>query len=304
MVGAALKSDQGKAKMSDAAAHSRSRPAQDRFARDRFVVLRAPFPDATEELRAAITVLDSRAGTILERCDYRTELIAELAKTHPHELIVVPEQDAPHLVCRYEYILGASDQVRDFETRYIRPLVAGVVGRPLSLLKDKMNRKSAGGGAFGPHQDHEAYRKFPPPWYVTAMVAIDEATEANGCLQFAVNFAQVVRDHPHCVAGWDSENPLLRAYQGGPRNGAILDEVATLFEWRPIPARAGDVVIFDSFIPHRSEINRSPRSRRALFLTYNTAGSGDWYDYYYRMKRARYDDPMFHVGTPTAHAGR
>jgi ectoine hydroxylase-related dioxygenase (phytanoyl-CoA dioxygenase family) len=299
----ALESDHGKAKMSHAAARSRARPAQDRFARVRFVVLRAPFPDATEELRAAITALDSRASAILEHCDYRAERIAELARTDAHELIVVPEQSAPDLVCRYEYILGASDQVRDFETRYIRPLVASVVGRPLALLKDKMNRKSAGGGAFGPHQDHEAYRQFPPPWYVTAMVAIDEATEANGCLQFALNFDQVVRDHPHCVAGGGPDNPLLRAYQGGPSNGAILDEVATLFEWQPIPARAGDVVIFDSFIPHRSEVNRSPRARRALFLTYNTADSGDWYDYYYRMKRERYDDPMFHVGTPTAHAG-
>jgi hypothetical protein len=298
----ALESDQRKAKMPDAAVQSRSRPAKDQFATDRFVVLRALFPDATDELRTAIAGLDSRASDILRRCDCRADLIAELAKTQPHELIVVPEQSAPDLVCRYEYILGASDQLRDFEKQHIRPLVAGVVGRRLSILKDKMNRKSAGGGAFGPHQDHEAYRRFPPTWYVTAMIAIDEATEANGCLQFAGNFDQVARDHPQYVARRYSENPLLWAHQGGPSNGEIQGDIALLFEWQPIPARAGDVVIFDSFIPHRSEINRSLRSRRALFLTYNTAESGDWYDYYYRMKRARYDDPMFHVGTPTAHA--
>jgi hypothetical protein len=208
-----------------ATVESRSRQAHDRLAADRFVVLREPLPQVIEDLRLAISTLDARASEILARCDRRTEIIQEFVKTYPHELIVVPEQSAPQLVCRYEYILGASDQVRDFETRYIRPLAAGVVGRRL-------------------------------------------------------------------------------AHQGGPSNGEILEEIALLFEWRPITARPGDVVIFDSFIPHRSEINRSLCSRRALFLTYNIAEHGDWYDYYYRMKRARYDDPMFHVGTPTAHARR
>jgi hypothetical protein len=287
-----------------ATVESRSRQAHDRLAADRFVVLREPLPQVIEDLRLAISTLDARASEILARCDRRTEIIQEFVKTYPHELIVVPEQSAPQLVCRYEYILGASDQVRDFETRYIRPLAAGVVGRRLAIFKDKMNRKSPGGGAFGPHQDHEAYQKFPPTWYVTLMIAIEEATEANGCLQFAVNFDQMVRDHQHCVARRDSGNPLVRAHQGGPSNGEILEEIALLFEWRPITARPGDVVIFDSFIPHRSEINRSLCSRRALFLTYNIAEHGDWYDYYYRMKRGRYDDPMFHVGTPTAHARR
>jgi ectoine hydroxylase-related dioxygenase (phytanoyl-CoA dioxygenase family) len=281
--------------------HRRSSTAKPRFAADRFVVLRDPFSKVADELRTAISGLESQARDILAHCDYRTETVAEFAKTHPHELIVVPEQDAPQLICRYEYILGTSDQVRNFEKEYIRPLVVGVVGRQLSIFKDKMNQKSAGGGAFAPHQDHEAYRTFPPTWYVTAMIAIDEATKANGCLEFAANFDQVVREQPHCVASGDADNPLLWAHQGGPSNGAILDDIATLFEWRSIPVQAGDAIIFDSFIPHRSEINRSPHPRRALFLTYNIAESGGWYDYYYQTKRARYDDPMFHVGTPTAH---
>jgi 2-aminoethylphosphonate dioxygenase len=284
--------------------HRRACQASPQFAADRFVVLGDPFSEVTDELRTAIFGLESRASDILAHCDYRTETIAEFAKTHPHELIVVPERDAPHLICRYEYILGASDQVRNLEKKYIRPLVIGVVGRQLSIFKDKMNRKSAGGGAFAPHQDHEAYQNFRPTWYVTAMIAIDEATKANGCLEFALNFDQVVREHPHCVASGDADHPLLWAHQGGPSNGALLDNIATLFKWRSIPAQVGDVIIFDSFIPHRSEINRSLHSRRALFLTYNIAESGDWYDYYYQSKRARYDDPMFHVGTPTAHARR
>ncbi len=282
----------------------RARQAHDQFAADRFVVLRAPFPEGIDQLQRAIASLDARASDILEHCDHRTDVVGEFAKTNPHELVVVPEQSAPHLVCRYEYILGASDQVRNFEQDYIGPLVATAVGRPVSIFKDKMNRKSAGGGAFAAHQDHAAYKEFPARWYVTAMIAIDEATEANGCLEFALNFDQVVRDHPAGVASWVGQDPLLWADEGGPRHGALRSDVEALFEWRPIPAQAGDVVIFDSFIPHRSQRNQSMQPRRALFLTYNIAASGDWYDYYYKMKRARYDDPMFHVGTPTAHARR
>ncbi len=290
--------------MSDLAIDRRSPPAAGQFAADRFVVLRDPFPHVMDELSRAIASLDARAGAILERCDYRTDVIAEFAKSNPTELIVVPEQSAPHLVCRYEYILGASREVQRFEQDYIRPLVAMAVGRPVAIFKDKLNRKSTGGGAFAPHQDHEAYKEFPAQWYVTAMIAIDEATQANGCLEFALNFEQVVREHPRCVASWSGHNPLLWADQGGPSNGAIRSDIGARLEWQPIPAKVGDVVIFDSFIPHRSKPNQSPQARRALFLTYNIVESGHWYDHYYQTKRARYDDPMFHVGTPTAHARR
>ncbi len=287
-----------------AAARSHSRQANDQFAADRFVVLRDPFPETIDDLRRAIAALDSRASDILERCGYRADVIAEFAKTNDQELIVVAEQSAPQLVCRYEYILGASAEVSQFEKNYIRPLMTRIVGRPLAIFKDKMNRKSTGGGAFAPHQDHAAYKEFPARWYVTAMIAIDEATEANGCLEFAVNVDQVIREDPHCVASWVAQNPLLRADEGGPTNGEIRSDIGSRLRWRPIPAQAGDVVIFNSFIPHRSKRNQSPQPRRALFLTYNIAESGDWYDYYYQMKRARYDDPMFHVGTPTAHGRR
>ena len=287
-----------------AAVRSHSRQANDQFAADRFVVLRAPLPARIGDLRRAIADLDTRASDILERCDYRADRLAEFAKTNARELIVVAEQSAPQLVCRYEYILGASDQASQFEKHYIRPLVARVVGRPVSIFKDKMNRKSTGGGAFAPHQDHAAYKEFPAPWYVTAMIAIDAATEANGCLEFAVNVDQVIREDPHCVASWVGQNPLLGADEGGPSNGEIRSDIGSRLAWRAMPAAAGDVVIFDSFVPHRSKPNQSAGARRALFLTYNIAESGSWYDYYYRMKRARYDDPMFHVGTPTAHARR
>jgi hypothetical protein len=43
---------------------------------------------------------------------------------------------------------------------------------------------------------------------------------------------------------------------------------------------------FHSHTPHRSAANTSPRSRRALYLTYNAASLGDLRATYYAEKRA------------------
>jgi predicted 2-oxoglutarate/Fe(II)-dependent dioxygenase YbiX len=49
---------------------------------------------------------------------------------------------------------------------------------------------------------------------------------------------------------------------------------------------AGDVLLFDSYTPHRS--NSAGRCRRrAAFLTYNAAHHGDLHANYYAEKRAR-----------------
>ena len=46
----------------------------------------------------------------------------------------------------------------------------------------------------------------------------------------------------------------------------------------------GDVVLFDSFLPHRSATNTSDTWRRSGYLTYNLASEGDLHAAYYRKK--------------------
>jgi hypothetical protein len=38
-----------------------------------------------------------------------------------------------------------------------------------------------------------------------------------------------------------------------------------------------------------------------MFLTFNAKREGEWYVRYYGEKRERFNDPKFHVSTPTAH---
>ena len=64
-------------------------------------------------------------------------------------------------------------------------------------------------------------------------------------------------------------------------------------EFMVCEAEPGDVLIFDSFVPHGSPPNTSARSRRNLFLTFNRASAGDHRANYYADKRKTYppNDP-------------
>lgn len=145
-------------------------------------------------------------------------------------------------------------------------LVGQAMGEPAVLYKEKVNYKLPGGAGFAPHQDAPAYRFVDH--HVTALVAIDDATEENGCLWFA--------------AGQHTRGVL-------PHQGGRIDPtVAETFDWKPVPVQAGDVVLFDSYAPHHSGTNHSPASRRALYLTYNAARHGDLRERYYADKRAEF----------------
>ena len=50
----------------------------------------------------------------------------------------------------------------------------------------------------------------------------------------------------------------------------------------------GDVMFFDSLVPHRSGPNTTPLARRALYITYNRVSAGDQRGRYYRDKRQSY----------------
>ena len=47
----------------------------------------------------------------------------------------------------------------------------------------------------------------------------------------------------------------------------------------------GDLVLFDSYVPHRSGPNHTCAPRRAFYVTYNAASQGDCRTAYYERKR-------------------
>lgn len=154
---------------------------------------------------------------------------------------------------------GLSGFMRD---GMIVEVLAELFDQPAVLFKEKINYKHPGGAGFAPHQDASAYRFVDH--HISVMVPIDPSTIESGCLYFAPGHSDGLIDH-----------------ELGRLDPAWVAHAA----WEPIEVAPGDVVFFDSYAPHYSDTNRSERSRRAMYLTYNAAVHGDVRARYYRDKR-------------------
>ena len=189
--------------------------------------------------------------------------------------------------CRHH--AGMAELFADPDSRLVRLAQELHGDEEMVLFKDKINFKLSGGDGFKAHQDQQAgwgkVRSFSSiflivvsclcliaicgiqyiNWFVTVAVIIDEATIENGCLEVAP----------------------------GMHKQGLLGE-----EWKPIddldlpyehvPCQPGDVLVFDSYLPHRSGPNRSEKCRRAVFLTYNLRREGNHLADYYADKRREF----------------
>lgn len=274
------------------------------FRRDGVILLRDFFtPDEAGEFDRLSRLMGVEAEALLAEAQASGRSVAALAAERPDALIAVPEASNPLQLCRFEYLLGRCPELRSKIERCVTPVVEALAGEAFIPFKDKENEKHPGGGAFGPHQDFAAYQAFGPRYNVTAMISVDPATRENGCLEFAANWADFAASASDAAEADVEGRKLLRFEKGGTHNGDIAREVADALDWRAVETSTRDLVIFDSFAPHRSAPNASAASRRAMFFTFNAAREGDWYERYYSEKRAHFDDPKFHVSTPTGHSG-
>ena len=146
--------------------------------------------------------------------------------------------------------------------------VEQLLGGPAVLFKEKINFKMPGGAGFEAHQDQQAGWSSYAPLFVTALVSIDPATLANGCLEMAVT-------------------PRRNALIGREWAPLTADDM-TGFDLAPVPTAPGDVLFFDSYAPHASKPNLTGQERRILYLTYNLAADGDHRARYYADKRAAF----------------
>ena len=137
-----------------------------------------------------------------------------------------------------------------------------LIGEDVVLFKDKINFKLPGGDGFKAHQDQAAGWGKYIDWFMSIGVFVDAATVENGALE---------------VAGGYHKDGLL-----GEEWTPIVD---LDIEYTLVPCDPGDVLFFDSYVPHRSAPNNSDKARRALFITYNKASEGYKLPEYYEDKR-------------------
>lgn len=169
---------------------------------------------------------------------------------------------------RTEHFMGYNALMSNLLLRGSIPgIVGSALGEPAFLYKEKINYKHGNGGrGFRAHQDAPAYPQLRS--HATCLVCVDAATEANGCLEFA--------------AGRHREGLI-----GLTDDGIISPDVANEMDFLPVETQPGDVLVFSSYVPHRSRTNNTSTSRRLLYLTYNAAREGYLRDEYYRDKMQR-----------------
>ena len=146
--------------------------------------------------------------------------------------------------------------------------VLGVVSELMAesavLYKEKINYKYPGGGGYVAHQDAPACEFVD--YHITCLISVDSATPESGCLYFSPG------RHKEGFIALDEK-------------GCVAPETALTMEWIAVPTAPGDILLFGSYIPHKSPPNRSNESRRIIYLTYNAKSQGDWRERYYADKR-------------------
>lgn len=266
--------------------------------------LQAPLSDeALAIINREFAVLNQQASAILHDISQQNLSYAEYYRQGKATFITVPEAEHPTQTCRFEYIQANSAIMREQLIPFCAAQIYRHTGQKVRLFKDKCNLKSPGGGAFSAHQDIPAYIDFGPKIHITAAVFLDEATAENGALEMATNYLSLQGEGIECIDTPLGCYPLLATYQGGSNNGRIVKHLEEQLQWQPVYAKAGDIILFNSYIPHRSAINCSNATRRAFFFTFNLLSDGELYETYYQTKRADFGNLRFHVATPTTHNG-
>jgi ectoine hydroxylase-related dioxygenase (phytanoyl-CoA dioxygenase family) len=135
-----------------------------------------------------------------------------------------------------------------------------LLGEEAAFFHGKVIFKDAHeGGAWEWHQDYGYWynQGFAFPRMISAFVALDPATQQNGCLQVLAG--------SHLLGRLDHE----RVGDQTGTDTSRIDSVVPLFERIQCEMNAGDVLYFHCNLLHTSEANLSDHPRRAFIICYN-----------------------------------
>ncbi|KAJ2499547.1 hypothetical protein GGH96_003468 [Coemansia sp. RSA 1972] len=175
------------------------------------------------------------------------------------------------LLCRTENFTPYNTYTRELVTgARIMGVLEQLTGEPYVLFKEKINAKLPGGQGFMPHQDSPAFTHLGQVKHVTVLFTVDGSYIENGCLMVVPESHADHRIIPH------------------HSNGEIVEEWCKAHEWIPVECNPGDVLVFGSYLAHKSNENTSNTSRANLYITYNPISEGDKREDYYKDKREKF----------------
>jgi len=139
----------------------------------------------------------------------------------------------------------------------ILEMVESIHGESACLFKEKLIFKPAGARGYDLHQDIPRYWPGFPRSFLTVLLAIDRATEENGCTRVYAGY------HHDFLSPPDRPDLYMLPVE------AVAPDRQTLLLLEP-----GDVAIFDGLTPHCSAPNRSTETRRGFYFSYNALSDG------------------------------
>lgn len=177
-------------------------------------------------------------------------------------------------LCRTENFVDYHDGFKSmFRGQRLKGILEQIQCEDMVLFKEKINYKQAGGGGFDAHIDAPAYQHAGALKHLTVNIAVNPADRSNGCLQVVrgSHKMQVPIDNDNCIeSSWEDQQ-----------------------EWIDVPLASGDVLVFGSFLAHRSGANHSSNPRAAIYATFNAMSDGGDRRAAYYEKRRREWPPTF-----------
>lgn len=136
------------------------------------------------------------------------------------------------------------------------------------MFKDKINYKQPNSNGFRAHIDARAYAHLGDMEHITANIAVDAATPANGCLEVV---------------------PGSHKMRIDVSEGFIPLEWQKSHEWVQVPLAPGDILIFGSHLAHLSAPNNTNVPRASVYATYSNKSEGtDLRKQYYDHRRIHF----------------
>ncbi|MDT8319515.1 MAG: phytanoyl-CoA dioxygenase family protein [Xanthomonadales bacterium] len=184
-----------------------------------------------------------------------------------------------NLLVRAEHLLG--DHNPAMTELLLSPktmqCLADLFGEPALLFKEKVNYKLPGCRPDKLHQDQAAGWNEYSDFFISMAIVVDPNRKDNAALSFmhSGNYEKKLMTEE-----WQPLTHDDPPYQ--PED-----------EYSLLEADPGDVVFFNSYVPHGSPANTSDRRRCNVYLTFNRKSEGDMRERYYADKWAVYppNDP-------------
>jgi ectoine hydroxylase-related dioxygenase (phytanoyl-CoA dioxygenase family) len=177
--------------------------------------------------------------------------------------------DGKQVLCRTENYVDSHPGLNGLlRGEKLLGVLRDLAGEDMVLFKEKINYKLAGSGGFAAHIDSTAYTHVKNIQHLSILLAVDPSNLKNGGLE-------VVRGSHKTKIPVGEDNCLEPAW-------------VKKQEWMPVELEAGGVLVFGSYLAHRSGPNKSKNDRKALYATYNLASEGELHDAYYAQRRIEY----------------